>query len=262
MSFIHKVKNLQSRLWRPNVQNDWKQPFTRLREKWHEIPAGANRLTTQHLLELPDNELLDMWLRCRVQMTTEAAFDERRWYHLLYQDVLRDKKMIDVGSGLGIDGITFAQYGATVTFVDIVETNLAVLQRVCHLLNVTNVDFCFMQEVSSLSTLPKDYDVIWCQGSLHHAPTEIIREEVQELLRHLPVGGRWIQLSYPKIRWERDGKLSFDRWGQYTDGWAPWTEWYDLEKIRTIWAPAEFDVVLHFNFHNDEFNWFDLVRQK
>jgi hypothetical protein len=26
--------------------------------------------------------------------------------------------------------------------------------------------------------------------------------------------------------------------------------------------PAEFDVVLSFNFHNNDFNWFDLIRRK
>ncbi len=169
---------------------------------------------------------------------------------------------MDVGSGLGFDGITFAQCGARMTFVDVVESNLALLERLCGLLGLKDVKFCYLKDLDSLSTLPCDYGVIWCQGSLHHAPIDVIRSEVQELLKHLPRGGRWIQLAYPKVRWERDGKLPFDRWGEKTDGGAPWVEWYDLEKVLAVLSPAKFDVVLHFNFHNDEFNWFDLVRRE
>jgi hypothetical protein len=126
---------------------------------------------------------------------------------------------------------------------------------------LANVEFCYMQDINSLSVLPTDYDVIWCQGSLINAPFDVIRAEAQELLEHLPLGGRWIELAYPKERWVREGKLTFERWGVRTDGGAPWIEWYDLEKIRAMLAPSEFDVVLALNFHNDDFNWFDLIRR-
>jgi len=84
--------------------------------------------------------------------------------------------------------------------------------------------------------------------------------EAQALLEHLPMGGRWIELGYPKSRWEREGRMPFDKWGQKTDGGAPWIEWHDLEKLRYVLAPANFDVVLDLEFHDSDFNWFDLVR--
>jgi SAM-dependent methyltransferase len=243
------------------TQTAWQQPFETLRKKWHEVPAGHNRLSTTQLLGFSDRELLKLWQRLRLEATTGDAVPVRGWYHLLYKDVLRGKRVMDVGSGLGIDGITFAEHGAHVTFVDIVKSNLAVLQRLCRLLNLKNVAFCYMENVDSLACLPLDYDVIWCQGSLINAPFDIIRAEAQELLRHLPVGGRWIELAYPKVRWEREGEMPFEQWGQKTDGDAPWMEWYDLEKISAMLSPASFEVVLYFNFHNDDFNWFDLVRR-
>ena len=232
-----------------------------MRNKWHEVPAGNKRVTTKQLLDLPDKELFDLWSRIRLDATTGEAFTVRGWYHLIYKDVFIGKRVMDIGSGLGIDGITFAQHGARMTFVDIVKSNLEVLKRLCKLLSLTNVDFCYMENISSLSTLSSDYDVIWCQGSLINAPFEIIRAEAQELLKHLPVGGRWIELAYPKTRWDREGKLPFDRWGEKTEGGAPWVEWYDMDKVLSMLSPAKFDIVLHFNFHNDDFNWFDLVRK-
>lgn len=236
--------------------------FEKLREKWDEVPSGKDkRSKTKKLLELSNEKLLEFWFRSRLDATIETAFEVRGWYHILYKDILRGKKVMDVGSGLGIDGITFAQHGARMTFVDIVESNLTLLNRICRILNLTNVDFCYLKDISSLSTLPNDYDVIWCQGSLINAPFDFIRTEVHELLKHLPVGGRWIELAYPKARWEREGKMPFEQWGQKTDGGSPWVEWYDLNKLMSRFSPVGFDVIIHFNFHNNDFNWFDLIRR-
>jgi SAM-dependent methyltransferase len=240
----------------------WRKPFELLRRKWHEVPAGGQRVTTRQLLALADEELLEQWHRIRLEASAGPAFDVRGWYHLLYSDILRGKRVMDVGCGLGIDGVTFAERGGRMTFVDIVQSNLAVVERVCKLLGLDGVAFRYMEDISSLAGLPTDYDVIWCQGSLINAPFHVIRAEAQELLRHLPVGGRWIELAYPKIRWEREGRPPFHEWGGFTDGpGTPWVEWYDLEKLRAALEPAQFDVVLYLEFHNSDFNWFDLVRR-
>jgi SAM-dependent methyltransferase len=240
----------------------WNDFFEILRQKWHQVPAAKNRITSTELVDMPDDDLLNFWLRNRSEATTGDYFNVRGWYHLLYQDIVKDKQVMDVGSGLGIDGITFAQHGARITFVDIVESNLEVLKRLCHLLNLKKIDFCYLDTLDSLSILPTDYDIIWCQGSLINAPFEITRIEVQELLKHLPIGGRWIELAYPRVRWEREGKLPFEKWGERTDGkGTPWVEWYDLHKLKAVLEPAQFDVILYLEFHNSDFNWFDLIRR-
>jgi hypothetical protein len=95
-----------------------------------------------------------------------------------------------------------------------------------------------------------------------NAPFDVMKKECSVLLDHLPPGGRWIELAYPKERWEEEGRLPPEKWGDKTDGGAPWIEWYDLEKLKKLLAPAEFDTILAFNFHHDNFNWFDLVRRK
>jgi len=170
-------------------------------------------------------------------------------------------RVLDVGCGLGIDGVTFAQHGARITFVDIVESNLIVVRRISKLLGLTDVEFLYMEDIDSVSRLGTGYDVIWCQGSLINAPVDVIHAEAQALLEHLKPDGRWIELAYPKSRWEREGRLPFDRWGEHTDGpGTPWVEWYDLSKLQAVLKPAEFEVVLYFEFHNGDFNWFDLKR--
>jgi 2-polyprenyl-3-methyl-5-hydroxy-6-metoxy-1,4-benzoquinol methylase len=264
------------RLWRPSgsgtiASNEtdlesqargavWDEPYETLRKKWVEVPVTRlGRMNTADLLNLSDELLLDQWGKARDEITTEQ-FAHRGWYHTLYADGMRGKKVMDIGSGFGIDSITFAQHGAKLTFVDLVETNLRVLQRLCEIMRLNEVEFHVLKNVDSLEPLDRDYDVIMAMGSLHNAPAELMKAEYQELIRHLKVGGRWLQLAYPVTRWVREGSLPFDKWGEMTDGkGTPWCEPYDVAKLLGMLAPARFDVVLYQEFHNHDFNWFDLI---
>jgi len=242
------------------LQDAWNS----LRRKWHTVPAAmSGRVSTDDLRALNDRELLAYFLAEVDRAATGEAFSNRGWYHELYKPILARRKVLDVGAGLGIDALTFARHGADVTMLDIVRSNVEHTARLARLLGVErNARSFYMENLASLAELPTDFDVIWCQGSLINAPFEHVREEIQALLQHLPVGGRWIELAYPKERWVREGSMPFEKWGEKTDGeGTPWVEWYDLDKLRRALAPAEFDVILAFNFRDDEFNWFDLVRR-
>ena len=246
-------------LVRVNVP-DWAQPFSVLREKWNRVPnrrAGAIRTT--ELLRLSDEELVREWSDAARDLMSDTEFAHRGWFHALYDDSFRDKKILDVGSGFAVDSITFAKRGAQVTFLDLVDSNLQVLRRLCSAFGLTNVKFVLLDDLNALRQLERDYDVILALGSLHHAPQSVIKPEVDELIKHLKIGGRWIQLAYPKTRWEREGCMPFDRWGDSTDFSAPWTEWYDLPKLLDLLEPARFDVVLDLEIHNSDFIWFDLL---
>lgn len=265
MNLIYTLKELKNfrKTGRPSDSKTaaWKNPFDTLRKKWVQVPVGASTSdNTTRLLALPDGALLAEWDKARSDITTGLEFTHRGWYHALYAPGMRGKKVMDVGSGFGVDSITFAQHGARLTFVDLVETNLKVLQRLCNIMNLKDVQFVLLTELDSLKPLDTDYDVIMAMGSLHHAPTDVIKPEYQELLRHLKVGGRWLQLAYPRSRWIREGREPFSKWGVITDGeGTPWAEWLEVEKLLDLLAPAKFDVVLYQEFHNQDFNWFDLL---
>lgn len=38
-------------------------------------------------------------------------------------------------------------------------------------------------------------------------------------------------------------------------------EWKDLPKLERLLQPVTFEVILAVDFHNADFNWFDLVRR-
>ena len=232
-----------------------------LKDKWNEIPGGdINRIKSVEVLKMSDSQIYNFWKTAKQQATTGEYFKVRGWYHELYANSFIGKNLMDLGSGFGIDGIVFAQNGVNVTFVDIVESNLKVIKRICSYLKITNVDFVYIKNLESFSTIGKQYDVIWAQGSMLHTPFDVIKEEVVEVLKYLKLNGRWIELAYPEERWIKEGKMSFETWGEKTDGGAPWVEWYNLNKLLDRLEPAKFDLVLNFNFHNDDFNWFDLKR--
>jgi hypothetical protein len=122
-----------------------------------------------------------------------------------------------------------------------------------------NIRILPMEDFGSLAQLDPYYDAIWACGSLINSPFAFTRAECQELLKHLKPGAWWIELAYPRTRWERAGCMPFDRWGEKTDGGAPWMEWKDLDKLLRLLAPRRFEGVLAWEFHNSDFNWFDLL---
>src|SRR5262245_50871345 len=196
----------------------WAQPFDTLRAKWHEILLAAVRRSTFDLLAMAEH---DLWLLWQEQMKIVAEdFTRRVWRHTLYRDAFRGKRILDVGSGFGFDAITFARAGAKVTCLDIHEVNLELVRRLAREAGVS-LETAYLKELASIDALG-DYDVIWCSGSLINLPSELAANESAKLLEHLKPGGRWMELCYPRARWERDGGLPFEAWGEKTDGGAPW----------------------------------------
>lgn len=238
-----------------------KESFDILRRKWGEVPGGKDeRVKTRDLLNMSDEQALEAWTKCYLDSTTGDGFSVRGWYQRIYKDVFRGKKILDIGCGMAPDTIVYAEHGATVWFCDIVLENVEYVRRIARLKHLTNVAFLPIEDLRSFDRLPYDFDAIYCLGSLINAPFDVTRLEVQALLPHLPAGGRWVELAYPEVRWVREGGLPFTEWGAKTDGGAPWMEWKDLSKLRRLLEPATFEVILSLDFHNSDFNWFDLVR--
>jgi len=233
------------------------ETLDKYRDKWREVPAGDDmdgRVFSSGLLDLPDEEFLASWER----MAERRASGAMAWFRPLYRDYFAGKRVLEIGSGAGVDGIPMAAFGAHWTFADIVPNNLATIRRVAALKGI-EAKFHLIGDDLSFEALTPGYDAILVVGSIHHVPYDITRQEALNALRLLKVGGRWIELVYPRERWLREGALSFDKWGQRTDGErTPWVEWYDMEKIRRRLHPATFRTILDFDLRSRDQRWVDL----
>jgi 2-polyprenyl-3-methyl-5-hydroxy-6-metoxy-1,4-benzoquinol methylase len=117
-----------------DVGDRWSLPYDVLRKKWRTVPLDAEtRVESSELLALPDRDLLALWDRAYNGTSTGQFYGIRGWYHDLYRDELKGQKILDVGCGLAVSSVHFAEHGARVTFADIVEDNLRVVERICAL---------------------------------------------------------------------------------------------------------------------------------
>jgi len=115
MSLVEQLKELKNFRKTGNPSDGqsavWKQPYETLRQRWNAVPTTKTGVeSTTKLLALPDHELLEAWEKARQDITTGGEFAHRGWYHALYADGMRGKRVMDVGSGFGVDSITFAQH--------------------------------------------------------------------------------------------------------------------------------------------------------
>ncbi len=233
-----------------------------LRSKWREIPGTREgRCFSADCLSWSDKELLDFWEDCMSQTTVPEV---RGWFQSVYQHQVADKRLLDIGCGLGIDGIFFTEQGAKVTFADIVDDNLKVVKRICKLKEIS-AEFYLIEDLKGFS-FEFEFDIIMAIGSLHHIPFEIAQREISALLKCLKQGGRFMMLAYPRERFDEycqkygcDNQADF---GKVTDGnRTPWAEWYNAEKIRRLFGPGcHLNWWRNFGQNNREFNWFELSK--
>ena len=171
------------------------------------------------------------------------------------------KKILEVGPGLGIDGVAFATVGASMSFADISRTNLDVVHRVFDLKGLTATAWLHVQDFEDFDRLDADYDAVFAFGSLHHIDSAAGKPEFAALARRLKVGGRFVMHAYPFERWVNEGELPFDRWGEATDGpGTPWAEWYDTRKLIAQLRPSRFASLLYCEYRDGAMNCLDLVK--
>jgi len=230
----------------------------KLREKWRELPATRQeRKFSSEMLEWSDEELLAYWEECKQQTCTPEV---RGWYQELHKNEFAGLEIADVGPGVGLDGIFFAEHGAHVTFVDIVVDNLKLLKRICRLKGV-ETDYYFIDDFFNFH-FSKEFDAFVCIGSLINAPFEFMKRQIEAMSKFLKVNGKVLMLAYPKERYLQSGAQDFAEFGKMTDGErTPWAEWYDDEKVEALFGP-NFKLNWSRNFGEDniEFNWFELTK--
>lgn len=234
--------------------------FDLLRNKWHTVPADlSHRIETLALLSHTNLEISNLWTYIHDKSTQNDAYETRGWYQEIYKDIFKGKKILEIGSGFGIDGIFFAENGAQWHFCDISESNLKVIEKILRHKNLQGCGFTYIESLASFAPLKQDYDFIYCHGAFVNTPTEFAEFATQIILQRLKSGGRWIEQCIAKEKWIREGQLAPEQEGNVTDETSsPWVEWYDLERFKQRFSPIRITPIFAFNFMNDNYKWFDV----
>ena len=104
------------------------------------------------------------------------------------------KKVLEIGTGNGADGVMFALNGAIYTGVDLTEAALEASRKHFELLGLSGV---FQKENAEHLSFPDEsFDIVYSHGVLHHTPHP--RAAIDEVYRVLKPGGRATVMLYHK----------------------------------------------------------------
>lgn len=156
------------------------------RQYWNENPIGAEPFAA----EIGSREFYDQYL------DYYDRFYDYKWTTFQYEKY-RDRKVLEIGCGLGIDSVKFAKSGAELTCVDLSDTS------VCHtrqLLDDLGLPATVCQgNAEELEFSDESFDVVYAYGVLMHVENE--QKALAEVHRVLKTGGEALVVLYHRRSW-------------------------------------------------------------
>lgn len=224
--------------------------------KWETLPAGQRRESVAKLLSIETEDLVAFYQNCIVFWEKE-----RGWEYEKYSEMFSDRSVLEIGSGLGYDGITYSKSVRKWTFCDIIPQNIEFVRRIAGHLDVRNASFQLIEDVIG-HDFNELFDGFYAHGVLHHVPFELAQQEVKNIDRFLRSGSKLVLLMYPYERWKICGKPPFEEFGCITDGeGTPWAEYYDETKIQELFGDGyELEDCMKWGHQNAEFVNFELSK--
>lgn len=125
---------------------------------------------------------------------TASTSPEPQWLLAQMGDI-RNKRLLDLGSGAGEAAVYFARMGAKVTATDLSPKMLGIILRVAELHRVT-VETCVCS-AEDLSQFPDgSFDIVYAANLLHHVDIEKCLDEVSRVLRPGGIGAFWDPVAH------------------------------------------------------------------
>ena len=137
---------------------------------------------------------------------TKEFFDDLAEYHFEKLNYLpkfvdfasyRGKKVLEIGCGLGIDLMKFAENGAIVTGIDIAEKSIELTRKNFEMRNLKGT--FEVMNAEELKFEDNSFDVVFAQGVLQYAPDPA--KMVKEAHRVLKNKGVFILTVYNRHSW-------------------------------------------------------------
>jgi 2-polyprenyl-3-methyl-5-hydroxy-6-metoxy-1,4-benzoquinol methylase len=168
--------------------------------------------------EVPIEEVKGFWNRrpCNIrhsplQVGTREYFDEveKRKYFVEPHirdfarfDMWKDKKVLEIGCGIGTDTINFARHGALVTAVELSEKSLDIAASRAEVFGfVDSIRFLRGNAEELSAFVPVEpYDLVYSFGVIHHTPHP---ERVLDQIRRYVMPGSTIKIMvYNRRSWK------------------------------------------------------------
>ena len=164
----------------------------------------------------------------------EYRFDKLRYLpHIVDFDGLRDKQVLEVGCGLGIDLARFAKGGAEVTGVDLAEVSIS-LAKDNFSLRGLNADLKVMNG-EALDFEDESFDIIYAHGVLQYTAHD--DKMITEIKRVLRQQGEAIFMVYNRNSWLNAMSKVMKVGLEHED--APVLKKYSINEYKQLLTPFE-----------------------
>jgi SAM-dependent methyltransferase len=166
---------------------------------------------------------------------------ESRWVETLGLMATEGKTILDYGCGVGLEGAILSTFGNHVVVADVSEANLAVARRTFRLYETPIAGTVLIREEPPFITVPMpEFDVIHCNGVLHHIPEPV--PVVEQMAKWLKPGGELRLMVYSDQAWRIATGLPLPtrpvehhaagvQFWQHWDAVGGYADWYDEGRL-------------------------------
>jgi 2-polyprenyl-3-methyl-5-hydroxy-6-metoxy-1,4-benzoquinol methylase len=135
------------------------------------------------------------------QVRKRKYFVEPHIPHFAEFDLWENKKVLEIGCGIGSDTQSFAEAGARITAVDISEQSLAITKKRMKIFDLNHIHFYHAnaEELTKVLFIGM-YDLIYSFGVLHHTPHP--RKAFREIIKFMGPHTVFKLMVYNKFSWK------------------------------------------------------------
>ena len=169
--------------------------ISQVRDFWQEAACGEKQLL--HSLDRQgfDNQAAERY-RLEPYILDFAKFDD--W---------REKRVLEIGVGLGADHQRFVESGAITTGIDLTPRAIELTKHRLQVFNLTSD--LFIANVENLDLPSDEFDLVYSWGVIHHSPdTQVAVHQIRKVLKP---GGTARVMIYNK--WSIVGLMLWLRYG-------------------------------------------------